>query len=302
MNKVVLSVVTALAVTAAAPAMAADMPTKARMVAPAPAPSPWDIAIGGVVMSDYIFRGVSQSNKAASGGAYFEPQFTTSIGTFYVGLGALAISWPSGPGFGFTDPSAEIDIYGGWRTKLGPVSLDFGAIYYLYPGETFNGFTTNSDFLELYAKASMDIVEGLNVGAAVFYTPDLLHYSETFATVGVSNKPDAFYVAGTAKWTTPWAYNGIGAYISGELGHWFIDDVGFLLAGATADPSYTYWNAGLALTYKAITVDLRYHDTNQSVQDCANFLLVAVPNNSNNWCGDRFVASLKFDTTLSALK
>lgn len=302
MKKVVMSVIAALAVTAAAPAFAADMPVKAKPVVPAVAPSPFDIAIGGVVMSDYIFRGISQSNHGASGGAYFEPQLNTSVGTFYVGLGALAISWPSGPGYGFTDPSAEVDIYGGWRTTLGPVALDLGAIYYYYPGETNNGFTTNSDFIEFYGKASMEVVKGLTLGVNLFYTPDLLHYSETFSTLGISNKPDAFYVSGTAKWVTPWEYNGIGSYISGELGFWSIDDAGFMLAGATDDPSYAYWNVGIALTYKALTLDLRYHDTNQSVQDCANFLLVGVPNSSNDWCDARFVASLKFDTTLSALK
>ena len=47
MKKVVLSVVAALAVSAAAPAFAADMPAKApKVVAPAPPPSPWDIAFG----------------------------------------------------------------------------------------------------------------------------------------------------------------------------------------------------------------------------------------------------------------
>jgi uncharacterized protein (TIGR02001 family) len=301
MNKIVSSVVAALAVTAA-PAFAADMPVKSKVAAPAAAPSPFDIGIGGVVMSDYIFRGVSQSNKGASGGAYFEPQLNTSIGTFYVGLAGYAISWPSGAGYGFTDPSAEIDIYGGWRNSWGPVSLDLGTIYYFYPSESNNGFTTNSDFVEIYGKGGLDLGHGLSVGANVFYTPDLLHYSETFATLGISDKPDALYVSGTAKWVTPWAYNGIGSYLSGELGHWWIEDSGFLAAGATADPSYTYWNVGIAFTYKALTLDLRYHDTDQSAQDCANFLLVGVPNNSNGWCDARFVASLKFDTSLSALK
>ena len=46
MKKVLFSVIAALAVTAAAPAFAADMPVKAYTKAPAPAPSPWDIAFG----------------------------------------------------------------------------------------------------------------------------------------------------------------------------------------------------------------------------------------------------------------
>ncbi|MGB8578400.1 MAG: hypothetical protein WCD56_17805, partial [Pseudolabrys sp.] len=75
MKKVVLSVVTALAVSAAAPTFAADLPSKAPAVAPAPPPSPWDIAFGAAIMNDYIFRGVTQSDHKPSVAAYFEPRY-----------------------------------------------------------------------------------------------------------------------------------------------------------------------------------------------------------------------------------
>jgi uncharacterized protein (TIGR02001 family) len=304
MKKVVLSVVALAA--SVAPALSADLVKKA---APAPvavaAPSPWDIAFGGVVGTDYNFRGVSQSNKNPSGGAYFEPQLTTAFGTLYVGLAGYAIEWPStvSPPYGFTDPSAEIDIYGGWRNTWGAFSLDLGLIYYYYPGEIFNGFTRDSDFLEIYAKASYAITPALTIGANIFYTPDLLNYSETFAAVGVSADAGATYVSLTGKWVTPWTYGDLGAYFSGELGHWFIDDAGFSApAVGAADPSYTYYNAGIAFTYKALTLDLRYHGSDQSPADCRNFLVVTAPNRASNWCDDTFIASIKFDTTLNALK
>ena len=299
MRKVLLSAVAAVAF--AAPTFAADMPAKA--APPPPPPSPWDVNIGGVVMSDYIFRGISQSNKAPSGGAYFEPNLTTPIGTFYAGIGALAISWPSGPGYGFTDPSAEIDFYGGWRKSWGPLSLDIGLIYYYYPSESFNGFTNTSDFYEIYGKVGYDFGNGFAVGANLFYTPDLLHYSETFTGAGLTvGKPSAYYYSGTASFTFPQKFWEISTKISGEYGYWDIATSGFILAGGTANPSYAYWNAGISFAYKALTLDLRYHGTDQSAQDCANFLVVALGNQSNSWCDDRFVASLKFDTSLSAIK
>jgi len=301
MKKVVLSVVALAA--SAAPALAADLVKKAPVapvVAPAPA-SPWDIAFGGVIMSDYNFRGVSQSNTDPSAGAYFEPQFNTGFGTLYVGLAGYAIEWPSSPAFGFTDPSAEIDIYGGWRNTWGAFSLDLGFIYYYYPGEQFNGFTKDSDYWEVYAKASYAVTPALTFGANIFYTPDLLNYSETFATGGISADASAFYFSGTAKWVTPWTWGDLGAYLSGELGHWAIDDAGWT-ASLLPDPSYTYYNVGIAFTYKAITLDLRYHGTDQSVADCRSFLLVGPGNPSGKWCDDTFIASLKFDTTLAALK
>lgn len=314
MKKVVMSTVAALAMLS--PAFAADMPVKAKKApAPVAATPVFDIAFGGAVMSDYNFRGISQSNRGVSGSAYFEPQFNTSIGTLYVGIAALGINWPSTPAYGFTDPNAEVDLYGGWRNTWGALSLDLGALYYWYPKEQFNGFTGQSDYLELYAKGSYAITSDLTVGANVFYTPDLLHYSTTFNTIaagaGVANpgKPNATYASLTAKYLLPTASNGIGAYVSGELGHWWIAGSGWTNAAIAAaggltgsNPGYTYWNLGLALTYKALTLDLRYHDTDQSTRKCNDFLIVGAGNSSSNWCNGTFIASLKFDTTLSALK
>jgi uncharacterized protein (TIGR02001 family) len=301
MKKVVLTVVAAM-VAGAAPALAADMPVKGKppVIAAAP-PSPWDVAFGGAVMSDYNFRGVSQSNRGPSATAYFESQYNGAFGQLYSGIAGWAINWPSGAGYGFTDPTAEIDLYGGWRKTWDKVSLDIGYIYYYYPKELFNGATNDSDFLEVYGKLGYAFTPDLSVGGNVFYTPDLLHYSKTFAAAGVSAKAEAIYGSFTLKWVTPLKSGDFGTYISGEVGHWWIDKKGWIMTGFT-DPSYTYWNAGLAITYKALTLDLRYHGTDQSVADCNSFLLVTPGNLSSKWCKDAFIVSLKVDSALSALK
>jgi uncharacterized protein (TIGR02001 family) len=318
MKKVLLSVVAGLALISA-PAFAGDMEVKRKAPPPPPPPPPFDVNFGGVVMSDYIFRGISQSNKAPSAGAYIEPNLTTPIGTFYVGIGGLAISWPSAFPYGFTDPSSEIDFYGGWRNAWGPVSLDLGMIYYYYPSESFNGVTNTSDFYEIYGKVGYDFGNGLTIGGNLFYTPDLLHYSETFDSLvalglipGGLGKPDAFYYSFVAGYTFPQKFWDITTKISGELGHWDIATSSFIVAGLlagnpdVANPSYNYWNVGISFNYKAVTLDLRYHGTDQSVSDCASFLVVGtVPgsfNGSNSWCEDTFVASIKFDTTLNSIK
>src|SRR6185436_3461162 len=129
MNKVVLSVAAALAFSAA-PALAADMPAKAPKVAPAAAPSPWDIAFGAAVMNDYNFRGISQSDRGPAAFAYFEPRFNiTPDVQLYAGIAGTSVKLA-------TDPSAEIDLYGGIRPTFGPVQFDIGGIYYWYPRET----------------------------------------------------------------------------------------------------------------------------------------------------------------------
>jgi uncharacterized protein (TIGR02001 family) len=300
MKKVVLSVVAAVAISGSA--YAADMPVKAAKVAVAPPTPVFDIAFGAWIGSDYNFRGISQSNREASGGIYIEPQFNTAIGQFYIGTAISRIDWPSSASYGFTDPSAEVDFYGGWRNTFGAFSADLGAIYYYYPSETNNGATAQSDFWEVYAKLAYAITPDLTVGANGFYTPDLLHYSTVFNSAGVDEKADAFYGSITGKWVTPLKWGEVGTYLSGELGHWWIDGAGFTDPAIGAnDPDYTYWNAGFGFTYKVFTLDLRYHGTDQNRSECGDFLIVGAANPATKWCGDTFIATLKVDTTLSAL-
>ncbi len=286
-------------------ALAADvLVKKAPAAAPAPATPVWDLAFGAALMSDYNFRGVSQSNREFSFGAYGELQFNSPIGQLYAGLAAWRVNWP-GPGapYFFTNPAAEVDFTGGWRNTFGAFTLDLGFIYYYYPNEVFNGATNNSDFWEFGVKAGYNFTPDLSLGVNVFYTPDLLNYGQTFAFFGLPNKAPATYASVTGKWVTPWKAGDLGAYISGELGHWWIDSAGFLALGfGYTDPSYTYGNIGLAFTWKTLTLDLRYHGNDMSVLTCASFLVSAVGNPSNKWCGSAFIVALKFDTTLSALR
>src|SRR5580700_8099687 len=110
-------------------ALAADMsmPVKAPPMPPPPM-SPWDIAFGSALMSDYNFRGITQSNHKPSVAAYFEPRynFTNSL-QGYVGVSGESISFPN-------RAAAEVDFYGGIRPTFGKLGLDFGAWYYDYPG------------------------------------------------------------------------------------------------------------------------------------------------------------------------
>src|ERR1700694_5368101 len=126
MKKMVL-VAAMLAMTAGS-AFAADMPLKAAK-APPPAPfDPWDIAFGGAIMSDYIFRGVTQSNHQPSVAAYFEPRYNVNKDLqLYIGTSAESISFAN-------RAAAEVDIYGGVRPVFGSFAFDVGLWGYLYPG------------------------------------------------------------------------------------------------------------------------------------------------------------------------
>src|SRR2546426_380706 len=127
MRKIILSTVAAVAL--ATPALAADM--KVRAPPPPVAPyNPWDVAFGAGITSDYIFRGITQSNHKPSVAAYFEPRYNVNKDLqLYIGAAGESISFPN-------RAAAEIDIYGGIRPTVGMFAFDFGVWGYLYPGGT----------------------------------------------------------------------------------------------------------------------------------------------------------------------
>lgn len=294
-----------LALCLGVPALAADVPviTKAPAMAEPPPPL-WDVSFGGLITTDYYFRGISQSNHGPSAGAYIEGLYNGPYGQWYLGLAGYSINWPTtfagGTIPGFSDPAAEIDFYGGWRHEWGNYSADIGVIYYYYPKEQFG---IDSDFWEVYWKGGYAVSDKANVGLNVYYTPDILNYGDAFfAPAGISAKARGIYASVTADYTY-WEQNDWSAAISGELGHWWIKDTGYVHpAMGLTDPSYTYWNAGLSFAYKAVTLDLRYHGTDLGKTGCGSFLLFAPPHPSNSWCDDRFIATLSFDASLSDLK
>ena len=276
MKKVVLSVVAALAVSAAVPAFAADMPVKAAKVAAAPAPSPFDIAFGTAFTTDYVLRGISQSNRKPAVQGYFELDYTaTDWVKFYAGI------WGSSLYGGLAD--AEFDISGGARFTWGNFGLDLGYVQYEYPEGTQNGTCSYGEF---YAKPSYKFTDWLTVGAVVDGGDDCNN---------VSGK-SCYYYSGNATITLPWQIaNAITTSINGEVGRQHFDSF-FLLT------DYTYWDVGIDFNYKAVTLDLRYWDTNVSAPTAAECIGTRSNGSLTDLCSSKFVATLKFDTTLSALK
>jgi uncharacterized protein (TIGR02001 family) len=329
MKKFILSAVAAVAL--ATPALAADMKVKA--APPAPPPNPWDIAFGGGIASDYIFRGITQSNHKPSVTAYFEPRYNvTKDLQYYVGISGESISFPN-------RAAAEIDLYGGFRPTFGPLALDFGGWYYWYPGgQCFNGsvapvFGTDClangylpvnfnvikkdlSFWEVYAKGIYTVNDQVAFSGAAYYSPSVLN-----------SGADGTYVSGGAKFTAPTAAmpEGWGLYLSGEAARWFLGtsdnfyctQVGVpgctaLFANGIPYRSYTTWNVGIGITKSVFTLDFRYYDTDMNKGDCnaftsdhtATFTGSFTPINpggfGSNWCGATFVVNGKFDLTAMA--
>ncbi len=276
MKKVVLSVVAALAFSAA-PAFAADMPMKAvKAPAPAEAPSVFDVAFGTALTSDYILRGISQSDRRPAVQGYFEGDFTgISNVTLYAGIwgSSLFDGWGNGT-------NAEMDISGGARFSYNSFGLDVGYVYYEYVDSS-----PSLSYGEIYAKPSYKVNDWLTVGGSIYW-------GNNWGNSGNS----ATYYTGNAAVTLPNVLPaGITATVSAEIGRQTFDS-------AIGIDDYTTWNAGIAFNYKAMTLDLRYFDTNLDTSAPQNSALCAFSSNGRTTCDSVFVATLKFDTTLAALK
>lgn len=111
------------------------------------ADAPAEITISGNValVSDYRFRGVSQTDgkMAIQGGIT-----VTHESGLYISAWSSSISENSLAGYG----SQELDLIAGWSGEVtSGVTVDAGLLYYVYPGGT-SAFDT--DFFEPYASVA----------------------------------------------------------------------------------------------------------------------------------------------------
>jgi Bacterial protein of unknown function (Gcw_chp) len=328
MKKLMFSILTA-GVLSTTSSLAADMVTKAPLMPPPP-PSPWDLAFGGGLMSDYIFRGITQSNHKPSVTAYFEPRYNINKDLqLYAGVSGESIDFPN-------RAAAEIDFYGGIRPTFDKLALDFGVWYYWYPdGQCFNalfcpptgaipvpqnlpnGNVIKGDlsFWEVYGKGTYTFNDQFAAGFSVYYSPSVLN-----------SGANGTYVEGNAKYTFPSTTPlpaGVGLYISGAVGHWFLgttdafycttNSLGTACGGlyplGIPYKSYTTWNVGFAFTKSVFTLDFRYYDTDLNRGDCnaftsdhtasfdGSFTAINPSGVGSSWCRATFVVSGKFDLT-----
>jgi uncharacterized protein (TIGR02001 family) len=205
-----------------------------------------EISANVQLTSDYVWRGVSLSNN----GPAIQGGLDWSNEQFYAGTWASSLGAPTG------SPSSpiEIDLYAGWTPTTGPVSWDLGVVSYNYPGADDDG--AEFDYFEFKAGGAMDVVEHLNLGAAVYYSPD--NYGGT----------------GTA---TYWEVNGDftvndALHITAAFGNQQIEDADGPLPGVTSSSNYNTWNIGATYAYQGFEFDLRYHDTDiEDGSDISNY-------------------------------
>lgn len=174
------------------------------------------------VVSDYVFRGVSQSGKdlAFQGGV----DYAFGDSGFYAGI------WGSNIDFGYrAAPDLEVDGYVGFNTDLGEkFNFDVMLTRYTYHGDDNDG---NIDYNELITKFALKDVATLTVG----YTNDYSNTGENVTYVNLGN--------------------------SWDLGNDFSLNAGFGRTFADVS-DYNDWNVGVSKSFGALEFGLNYYDTN----------------------------------------
>lgn len=141
MKKIVVSTLIAAAIASVAQAQTA------------PAAPESTLAFNAGVVSDYRYRGISQSRlqPALQGGV----DYTDKSG-FYVGAWGSTIKWIKDAGTIAGTPSAkgsvELDLYGGYRGAAGGIAYDVGFLRYEYVGNKLanTGAYGNANTNEVY--------------------------------------------------------------------------------------------------------------------------------------------------------
>jgi uncharacterized protein (TIGR02001 family) len=240
----------------------------------------------GGIASDYVYRGVTLSDRGPAVGAAIEATYAL----LYAGVTVASVKLP-------TQPSAEISMSAGIRPTLGMIDLDLGVTYFRYPGEDPAAESKGIDYWEAAIRGQTTLGESVRIGGGLAYSPNV---SNTGAW--------SWYAAGGIGYDVPARVlpPDIGVSFTAAAGYSWFGNQSFDLGGFPL-PAYLNWQAGVTVNYKLINLDLRYHDTNLSKENC--FVFTGDPNArpggrpdpitnpdglTSRWCSAAFVAKLWF--------
>jgi uncharacterized protein (TIGR02001 family) len=201
--------------------------------------SPWSGTVA--VVSDYAFRGVSQSDEDPALQA--SVTYTDESG-FYAGVWASTVDFdPSG-----TSPAdeigadVEVDLYVGYGWSFtDDWAGDVSVVYYLYPG-TENDI--DLDYLELIAKLTYRDLLTASVG----YSNDVFNSGQ-----------DGTWFNLSGNWELPHEF-----LLHGGVGLYDFDGAVF---GSDAPNEYFEWAIGVSRDVGPVTLDVTYVDTDDDGED-----------------------------------
>jgi uncharacterized protein (TIGR02001 family) len=195
------------------------------------AAEPITITGSAALVSDYRFRGFSQSSQNVAVQAGIT---ATHESGFYVGTWGSSISFAG---------SSEVDIFGGWSGAVAEgVTVDVGLLYYLYPKHGGG----DTDFFEPYVNLIGTVGPAtIKVGANYAWSQSAL----------VDN--DAIYLHAEPSIAIPGTPFGL----NGHLGYASSDAFPGGFDGEVWD-----WSLGATATWKNLTFGVSYVDTDEPGQ------------------------------------
>lgn len=203
------------------------------------------------VVSDYLFRGVSQTHGGAAlqGGVDY-----AHASGLYAGIWGSTITWvkdANGKG------STEVDLYGGYKNSFagGNLTYDLGLIAYTYPGHgpAVPNVNATPNTTEVYG--------------ALGYKWLTVKYSQAISTnfIGWQGGP-AFdqKTRGSGYLELNAAYDlGSGWGVAGHYGNQKVKN-SVAIPGVVTDANYSDWNIGVTKELSFGVVGLTYSDTDTS--------------------------------------
>lgn len=222
---------------AAAPALAADAPA-----------SPHSVSGNFGLATDYIFRGVTQTQHTPAVQGGFDYSHTSGI---YLGAWASNVSWVKAGGFK-DNSSLEVDLYGGYKGSVGDIGYDVGVITYYYPGDQIAG-ATDPDTTEVYVGASWKYL-------SLKYSRAVSDYFIGWGGVG------GLGVSANQK-TKGSDYIDLSVSYPMAEGWTLLGHVGHQKVKNYTDASYDDWKLGVSKDIGYGTVTLAYTDTNGKLAD-----------------------------------
>ncbi len=191
---------------------------------------------GGVTLvSDYRFRGISQTDKRFAVQGTFTLAHTSG---FYATVWGSSID-----DYVYNGSDQEIDFIGGYRKTFGSTTVDGGILYYYYPGS--GGIS--SDFFEPYVSVAQAIGP-VTAKVTANYAP-----KQAALSIG-SGKEDNLYLVGDLSAAIPKTPVSLTAHLGHSFGPSYL----------TIGKGYTDWSVGASVTVKNLTAGLAYVDTDDA--------------------------------------
>lgn len=208
---------------------------------------PFTVSGSAAFVTDYRFRGVSQSNNSVAVQAGLTFQHESGL---YAGFWSSSLA-----GWGtFGGPNVELDWFGGYKFGIGPASLDTGFTVYTYPG----GADTTT-FVELYAKLS-GTLGPVGLTGGLFYAPKQTPLGNWFATPEseIGSKGDNLYLSGDAVFGIPGTPVTAKAHLGYSNGNPGLGPNGTSIAPTG---SYVDWLLGFDVALGPVVLGFNYVDT-----------------------------------------